>query len=96
MDRFRQDTEEIVRTMSHMSVHRKFQNCLPALNTEMIDIPYPVKKGTLIYAELYTNINFWGRKMEIAKENSTSYDLNPTEAYITFLKYMHELTVDLL
>lgn len=44
MDHFRQDVEEIVCTMSHMSVLRKFQNCLPALNAEMIDIPYPVKK----------------------------------------------------
>jgi len=34
--------------------------------------------------------------MKIAKENRTSYDPNPTEAYITFLKYMHELTADLL
>lgn len=34
--------------------------------------------------------------MEIAIENLTLFDLKPSEAYITFLKYMHELTADLL
>lgn len=35
-------------------------------------------------------------KMETAKENCISYDLECSEAYITFLKYVHKLTSDLL
>lgn len=33
--------------------------------------------------------------METAKENCIFYDLEPSEVYITFLKYVHELTSDL-
>ena len=35
-------------------------------------------------------------KMETAEENCISYDLEPSETYITFLKYAHKLTSDLL
>lgn len=35
-------------------------------------------------------------KMETAKEDCISYDLGPSETYITFLKYVHKLTSVLL
>lgn len=37
---FRQEEKEILHTMSYVSAHRKFHNCLPPLKAEMIDISY--------------------------------------------------------
>jgi len=47
MARFRQDGKDLACTMSYLSAHRKFPNCL--LKVEMIDIPcIQWKKGILI------------------------------------------------